>query len=484
MTDHKAPGLQNTFATELEGLYAPWSPQGFPAPAVLLLNRSLAAELGIDATWLEERGARVLSGSEIAPGSRPLSQAYGGHQFGHFNPLLGDGRAGLIGEVVAPGGERFDLQLKGAGLTPFSRNGDGRAALDSVLREYILSEAMHALGVPTTRALAVVTTGETVLRQRRAAAGAVLTRVASSHLRIGTLEFFAFRGENEKLRRLVDYALRRHYPERAETDNPAKALLDAVAVAQAELVARWMLVGFVHGVMNTDNVTLSGETIDYGPCAFMDAYNPNTVFSQIDHAGRYAFGRQPTTGSWNVTRMAEALLRILDDDPDAAVALATESLDLFRATYDATWLAGMRAKLGLSGEDEGDIDLFVSLLVSMHQTKADYTQTFRRLSASLAADGPALDEPALAAWSVDWRKRLHPTPLPEVIAAMDRVNPIYVARNHNVEEALDAAVAGDMAPAKMLMDVLSRPFEFQPGRHSFAEPAPEDFGHYQTHCNT
>ncbi|MEM7678208.1 MAG: YdiU family protein, partial [Myxococcota bacterium] len=322
-------------------------PEGFSQPSLLMLNRALAADLGLDLAWLEANGAAVFSGSEVVDGAKPLAQAYAGHQFGQFNPGLGDGRALLVGEVVDPAGQRFDLHLKGSGTTPFSRRGDGRAALDSVGREYIVSEAMAALGVPTTRALAIVTTGETVMRER-SAPGAVLTRVASSHLRVGTLELFAAQQEHQKLAKLVQYALRRHYPERVDTDNPAQALLDAVAEAQGQLVAHWMSIGFVHGVMNTDNVTLSGETIDYGPCAFMEAYDPETVFSQIDQMGRYAYGNQPGIGAWNLARMAEALIEMLGPNTEAAVEQAQASLELSRQSFAQSWIAHMRGKLGLT----------------------------------------------------------------------------------------------------------------------------------------
>lgn len=483
MTADPALGLEHTFATELEGLYVPWEPKGFPSPSLLVLNRPLAADLGLDTAWLDEHAAAVLSGSAISRDTRPLAQAYAGHQFGHFNPQLGDGRAVLLGEVVDPQGRRFDLQLKGAGTTPFSRRGDGRAALDSALREYIVSEAMHALGIPTTRSLAVVTTGEQVMRQRPAP-GAVLTRVAASHLRVGTLELFAARQETDKLRRLVAYTLHRHYPEHADASNPALALLDAVATAQARLVAQWMLVGFVHGVMNTDNVTLSGETIDYGPCAFMEAYDPKTVFSGIDHTGRYAFGNQPSIGAWNLARMAEALLEILAEAPEDAAALARESLDRYAETVATVWREGMRDKLGLVGEDDGDATLIGDLLEWMQATGADFTGTFRRASASLPQGSPAVDDPTFSSWHGRWRARLGDRDPQEVAQAMDRVNPLYIPRNHKVEEALDAAVEGDLAPTQRLMKVLSRPFDHQPDADAFAEPAPDDFGPYETHCNT
>lgn len=482
MSIDNALGLQHTYATDLEGLFVPLSPEGFPKPGLLLLNRPLALELGLDAAWLHANGATVLSGSEVVAGSRPLAQAYAGHQFGQFNPQLGDGRALLLGEVVDPRGRRFDLHLKGSGRTPFSRGGDGRAALNSVVREYIVSEAMHALDIPTTRSLAVVTTGETVVRDRMAP-GAVLTRVAASHLRIGTLELVAARRETEKLERLVKYALRRHYPELAEGDNPAKALLDSVARAQGTLVARWMTVGFVHGVMNTDNMTLSGETIDYGPCAFMEAYDPATVFSQIDHTGRYAYGNQPGIGAWNVARMAEALIDMLADETEPAVELARGAIELYQETFASAWLTNMRRKLALPGQEDSDVDLAQGLLKAMEQDAADFTKTFRGLSAWLRGEG-GLDGAAVTAWTEGWRTRLASADPQATAAAMDAVNPVYIPRNHKVEEALSAALEGDLEPTNTLMEVLSRPFEVQPGREAYAESAPKDFGRYRTHCNT
>ena len=483
MATDTAPAFESTFASELEGLYVPWEPQGVPEPTLVLLNRPLAARLGLESAWLDAHGAALLSGSESLPGARPLAQAYAGHQFGQFNPQLGDGRAVLLGELRDPEGQRFDLQLKGAGATPFSRGADGRAALDSALREYIVSEAMHALGIPSTRSLAVVTTGETVIRARPAP-GAVLARIAASHLRIGTLEYVAARRDTERLALLVDYTLRRHYPERADAGNPAKELLDAVSVAQGELVARWMLVGFVHGVMNTDNVTLSGETIDYGPCAFIDAYDPDVVFSQIDAGGRYAFAKQPGIGGWNLARMAEALLELLAGDADEAVSLAQQSLELYDETFNTAWLGGMRSKLGLEGVDEGDGTLIHELLDWMRASGSDYTGTFRALATRLSQEAPDVEAGPPASWHERWRARLGQREPGDVAAAMNAVNPLYIVRNHKIEEALEGALNGDLAPVNALTDVLSRPFESQPGRETYAEPAPADFGPYRTHCNT
>ena len=472
--------LEHSYADRLEGLYVPWEPQGFPAPELVLLNAPLAAQLGLDAGDL---GAMLLSGTELPAGVRPIAQAYAGHQFGHLNPRLGDGRAVLLGEVVDARGRRFDLQLKGSGPTPFSRGGDGRALLDSALREYVLSEAMHALGVPTTRALAVVTTGETVRRMDRVASGAVLTRVAASHLRVGTLEFFAIRRDAEKLGRLVRYALQRHYPERAGADNPALALLEAVAEAQARLVASWMLVGFVHGVMNTDNVALSGETLDYGPAAFLDAYEPDTAFSRVDHYGRYAYGQQPGIGGWNLARLAEALLSQIASTPEQAVEEANAVLGRYGEVYQAAWLEGMRAKLGLAGGEADDVGLVEGLLEVMQRERADFTATFRWLGETLRSHG-APGRPAFEAWGARWRARLGEAASASTADAMDAVNPVYIPRNHLVQEALDAAVGGDLAPCRALLDVLARPYEVRPGLERYAEPRPASCGRYRTHCNT
>jgi len=464
--------LEHTFADDLDGLYVPWEPQGFEEPALLFYNRGLAEVLGLDVDAVEAQAATLFSGSSVPAEALPLSQAYAGHQFGGFSPQLGDGRAVLLGELVDPDGRRFDLQLKGSGPTPFSRGGDGQATLGPALREYLVGEAMHALGVSTTRALAVVGTGRTVMR-RGPLPGAVLARVAASHLRVGTLQFFAVRRDVEKLTRLVDYALERHYADRPRSGNNAHDLLMAVAEAQAQLVASWMHVGFIHGVMNTDNVALSGETIDYGPCAFLDAYDPATVFSSIDHHGRYAYGNQPRIGQWNLARMAEALLPLLADDQDAAVARGEEALVHYTKTYDAAWLGGMRRKLGLRGEQDDDLALVSDLLTHLREHGHDFTKAFRDLSSV-----------ASAAWRERWRARRGDADPAAVDAARAAVNPVYIPRNHLVEEALEAAIAGDLEPFRTLMSVLERPFEVQPGRERYAEPAPAEFGPYTTFCGT
>ncbi|MFW2335915.1 protein adenylyltransferase SelO, partial [Ilumatobacter sp.] len=375
--------FDNTYAERLADFGAPWEPTEVPAPAFVQFNDALAADLGLDADALRSpEGVAVLAGAATPDGASPIAQVYAGHQFGGFTPQLGDGRAVLLGEVVSPAGDRFDVALKGSGRTPFSRGGDGKAALGPVLREYLMGEAMHALGVPTTRALAAVTTGEMVRREGMLP-GAVLTRVASSHLRVGTFQFFAARGDIDRLRQLTAYAIQRHDPELVDADNPPLALLDAVIRRQSSLIATWMGLGFIHGVMNTDNVTISGETIDYGPCAFMDVYEPTTVFSSIDHGGRYAYGNQPTIGLWNMARLAEALLPLIDDDQERAVELATESLDRYEGLYDATWLAGMRKKLGLDGREDretADRELIDEWLALLQSNRVDFTTAFRRLA--------------------------------------------------------------------------------------------------------
>ena len=483
--------FDNSYVRELEGLYEPW--QGAPAPAarLLALNDELAAELGADPEALRTPdGIAVLAGAATPDGATPVAQAYAGHQFGGFQPRLGDGRALLLGEVVDVHGRRRDLHLKGSGRTPFARGGDGKAAVGPMLREYVIGEAVHALGIRTTRALAVVATGEDVVRERRLP-GAVLARVAASHLRVGTFQY-AVGGGPPLVRRLADYAIARHHPQAAEAENPYLALFEAVVDAQASLIARWMLVGFIHGVMNTDNMTISGETIDYGPCAFMDAYDPATVFSSIDHGGRYAYGNQPIVAQWNLARLAETLLPLLDADPDTAIAAASEVLESFRARYDDYWLDGMRAKLGLVDGRPEDGELADDLLGLLQAQRVDFTSFFRALSAAARGDAAPVHalcpEPAaFDAWAERWRERLASEAAdPAAVAeAMDRVNPIYIPRNHLVEEALEAATGGDLAPFERLVDVLVRPFDERPGLEAYAQPAPAGFAdEYCTFCGT
>lgn len=470
--------FDNSFARELEGFYVPWKVAPVAQPALARLNRGLAEELGLDAVALEsEEGARIFAGNEAPEGSAPLAQAYAGHQFGSFVPQLGDGRALLLGEVIDRHGRRRDIQLKGSGRTPFSRGGDGRAALGPVLREYLIGEAMHALGIPTTRALAAVTTGEPIYRET-VLPGAVLTRVAASHIRVGTFQYFAARSDLDKLKRLADYVIERHYPELQGNSATYLALLASVADRQASLIAKWMHVGFIHGVMNTDNMSISGETIDYGPCAFMDHYNPATVFSSIDHHGRYAYANQPKIAQWNLARLAETLLPLIDADEERAIARATEVLGAFPGHYERYWLGEMRAKLGLIQEEDGDAELVTDLLEVMQANKADWTLTFRYLNSSA---------PAFEKWRQRWQSRLareSSTPADRE-AAMRQVNPAFIARNHRVEEALSAAVQrGDYQPFDTLLKILARPFDDQPEFAAYAETAPQGNEGYRTFCGT
>lgn len=481
--------FDNSYARLPERFYARLSPTPVAAPRLVKLNTALAAELGLDATMLASpAGVEFLAGNRIADGIEPIALAYAGHQFGNFVPQLGDGRALLLGEVVDRQGRRRDIQLKGSGPTPFSRRGDGRAALGPVLREYIISEAMAALGIPTTRSLAAVMTGEPVFRET-ALPGAVLTRVASSHIRVGTFQFFAARGDVEALHMLADHVIVRHYPEARGDVQPYRALFDRVIARQAELVASWMLVGFIHGVMNTDNCSIAGETIDYGPCAFMDAYDPETVFSSIDHGGRYAYGQQPPIANWNLARFGETLLPLLDDNTDTALAIANQSLSAFQNLYAAALIGGMRRKLGLFNEEEGDGALAQDLLNVMADGQADFTLTFRRLDPEQDGDvRPLFSNPEpYDAWAARWRERLvrEPREAASRRAMMRQANPAYIPRNHRVEAVLAAAVEReDFAPFGELMEVLARPFEEQPRFAAYAEPPPADQRVYRTFCGT
>jgi serine/tyrosine/threonine adenylyltransferase len=477
-----ALGLEHSFAEQLEGLYVPYEPEGFPKPELIQLNRQLYEELDLP-PLSDEQIAAVFSGNVTPRDARPLAQAYAGHQFGAYSPQLGDGRALLLGERIDRHGRRIDLQLKGSGPTPFSRGGDGKAALGPVLRETLVSEAMYRLDVPTTRVLTAITTGEQIFRERPLP-GAVLARTAASHLRIGTLEFFAHGPDLDKLERLVSYALERHYPDRVGTPNAATQLLEGVAQAQGALIARWMLLGFIHGVMNTDNMTLSGETIDYGPCAFMEAYDPKAVFSSIDRGGRYAFGNQPDIGRWNLMRMGQALLPLLAPERHAAIEQIRQALDLFHETYEGSVLQGMRNKLGLKGESLEDEPLIADLLDWMHSTQQDYTLTFRRLADGLFAEkAPFADEHFLS-WYTRYQARLNGEEPAQVAERMNQVNPLYIPRNHLVEEALGAAVNGDLTPFREMLDVLGSPYIGAAERDRYARPAPPDFGPYRTFCGT
>jgi uncharacterized protein YdiU (UPF0061 family) len=486
--------FQNTYAALPANFFARVAPTPVTSPRLIKLNRPLALQLGLDPDRLESpEGAEILAGKRVPDGADPIAMAYAGHQFGHFVPQLGDGRAILLGEVIDADGVRRDIQLKGSGPTPFSRRGDGRAALGPVLREYIVSEAMAVLGIPTTRSLAAVLTGESVLRET-ALPGAVLTRVAASHIRVGTFQFFAARRDTEGVRRLADHVIARHYPEVADNARPYLALLGAVIARQADLVARWLLVGFIHGVMNTDNTSISGETIDYGPCAFMDAYDPAQVFSSIDEMGRYAYANQPRIAQWSLTRLAECLLPLISEDQDKAVTEAQAALGEFVEVFDAAYQAGLRRKLGLFTAGDDDRVLAQDLLDAMAKNQADFTLTFRRLSDAalgpdhdgeirqLFADPAAYDE-----WAARWRQRLSDEPQTpaERQAAMRSVNPAFIPRNHRVEAVIEAAVnQDDFAPFEELLAVLSKPYEDQPAFSAYAEPPEPHERVLQTFCGT
>ena len=486
--------FDNSYARLPNGFYAGVLPTKVSAPRLIKVNSELALQMGIDPQALATpEGVEVLAGTRIPEGAEPIAMANAGHQFGQFVPQVGDGRAILLGEVVDRGGARRDIQLKGSGPTPFSRRGDGRAALGPVLREYLVSEAMAALGIPTTRALAAVTTGEYVIRER-ALPGAVLARVASSHMRVGTFQFFAARRDTDSVRRLADYAIARHYPDAAGAPRPYRAFLDGVIARQAELVARWLHVGFIHGVMNTDNMSIAGETIDFGPCAFMDAYDPATVFSSIDHNGRYAYAKQPGMAHWNLARLAECLIPILSEDQVEALKQANEALAAFTDRFNAAYFGGLRQKLGLSGEREGDTSLIQDLLDRMAANKADFTLTFRRLcdaAASPEADGPVrdlfVDPTVYDEWAVRWRLRLEEEKQDGSArqAAMRRINPAFIPRNHRVEAVIEAAVTDrDFTRFEELLTVLSAPYEDQPAFTPYADPPPPGQGSYQTFCGT
>ena len=468
--------FDNSYARLPDRFYARLAPTPVAAPRLVKLNLALARQLGLDPDVLSSpEGVEILAGNRLAEGSQPIALAYAGHQFGNFVPQLGDGRAVLLGEVVDRDGVRRDIQLKGSGPTPFSRRGDGRAALGPVLREYLISEAMFALGIPTTRSLAAVITGEEIARGTMLP-GAVLTRVASSHIRVGTFQFFAARGDTEALKLLADHVIARHYPDVGSY----RGLFEKVIQRQAELVARWLLVGFVHGVMNTDNVSIAGETIDYGPCAFMDAYHPETVFSSIDQFGRYAYGKQPQIAGWNLARLGEAMMPLFDDDQDKALAEANAALQTYGDHFGRAYIAGLRRKLGLFTEQEDDAQLAQAFLKILADNGADHTLAFRRL-----CDGEMLvaDED----WAARYRKRLELEPQDAATrrAAMQAVNPAYIPRNHRVEAALTAAIENDdYGPFEELLTVLAKPFDGRAEFATYAEPPPDGSGNYRTFCGT
>ncbi len=485
--------FDNSYARLPERFYARLAPAKVAAPRLIRVNAPLARDLSIDPDWLASPdGVAALSGNRVPEGADPLALAYAGHQFGHFVPQLGDGRAILLGEVRARDGTRYDIQLKGSGRTPFSRNGDGRAALGPVLREYIVSEAMHGLGIPTTRTLAAVTTGENVLREDGPLSGAVLARVARSHVRVGTFEFFAARGDTEGVRVLADYVIERLYPEAAEATNPALALLDSVIARTAELIARWQCAGFIHGVMNTDNTSIAGDTIDFGPCAFMDTYNPSTVFSSIDHRGRYAYDQQPRIAWWNLTRFAETILPLLGEG-DEAIAAAQKALDAYPTLFEAAYAKGLRAKFGFTVARDDDPQLMQEFFGVMAEAHADFTLTFRHLCDSAEGNDAPLraqfkDQAALENWLGKWRQRreLEANISPGLrAAAMRAVNPAYIPRNHRVEAAIAVAYqSGDFTPFEELLHVLGAPYKDQPEFARYADPPEPDEIVRQTFCGT
>ncbi len=486
--------FDNSYARLPRQMFVRLDPTPVGAPRLLKLNVDLARELMLDPERLSApEGVAVLAGNHVPEGAEPIATAYAGHQFGVFVPQLGDGRAVLLGEVIGRDGRRRDIQLKGSGPTPFSRNGDGRAALGPVLREYLLSEAMAALGVPTTRALAAVATGEAVYRESPLP-GALLTRVAASHIRVGSFQYFAARRDLAAVKALADHTIARHYPELADADHRYLALLETVVDRQAKLIAQWMSIGFIHGVMNTDNTSVAGETIDYGPCAFLDVYHPDTVFSSIDRGGRYAYANQPRLGRWNLGRFAEAILTLIDDDPKTAVDKAQRAVDGFPETFESHHLAGLRRKLGLMTAEPDDDALARDLLRRMALGRADFTLTFRSLAAAAqeqngdAALQELFNDPSLwLDWAPRWRARLAQEPVDPAQRRrdMDAINPCYIPRNHLVEEVISAAVDnGDLAPFHRLHEVLSAPFDDQPASKRFADPPRSDQIIHQTFCGT
>lgn len=488
MTKNNETGwnLDNSYTTLPQSFYTEIPPTPVSSPELIKLNNSLAISLGFNPEDLKkEAEISILVGNAIPEGAHPLAQAYAGHQFGHFN-MLGDGRALLIGEQITPSGERFDIQLKGSGPTPYSRRGDGRAALGPMLREYIISEAMYALDIPTTRSLAVVSTGEPIYRETKLP-GAILTRVASSHIRVGTFQYAAARGSIEDLIALADYTIKRHYPEVESTENPYVALLQEVIKRQASLIAKWQLVGFIHGVMNTDNITISGETIDYGPCAFMDNYDQGTVFSSIDVKGRYAYGNQPYMAAWDLARLAESLMPILHEDEEAALKIAQDEISKFSVQYENNWFLGMKKKLGLFSNEEQDQSLIEKLLKAMEKYKADYTNTFRSLTDTTLENAPLFESPEFKEWYELWQSRLERQneSKDDAYKLMKNNNPVIIPRNHRVEEALEAAVKdGDYSVMEKLLQALANPYEYSQEQADYCTPPVPSNRPYRTFCGT
>jgi len=477
--------FDNSYTQLPTSFFSRQTPSAVKKPHLVIFNYSLASSLGLNFDNLVMKAnSDFFSGNKIPEGADPISQAYAGHQFGHFS-MLGDGRAILLGEHITPMGDRFDIQLKGSGQTAFSRRGDGRAALSPMLREYVISEAMHALGVPSTRSLAVVTTGEPVYRNK-VLAGAILTRVASSHIRVGTFEFARSNNDLEALKALADYTLNRHFADYKDLENKYLALLEAVVERQAHLLAKWMHVGFIHGVMNTDNMSICGETIDYGPCAFMDSYDPATVFSSIDIQGRYAYANQPTIAHWNLTRFAETILPLLGSSQEESIRIAENALDIFSIKYKEYWLLGMRAKLGLYTKEPSDISLIESLLVCMKKYALDYTNTFRDLASESSIKKPVLELQEYREWHGRWNRRLlsQDKKLDRAINLMRKTNPVVIPRNYQVEAALSAAEEGDFSVLESLLKILSDPFNDNLNSDNYREPPAQSSVPYKTYCGT
>jgi len=477
--------FDNTYSKLPDTMLSKLAPTPVKAPEVVILNHSLSKELGLDfSNTSNENLALIFSGNFLPEGSDAIAQAYAGHQFGHFT-MLGDGRAIVIGEHISKNNQRFDIQFKGSGKTPFSRNGDGRAALGPMLREYIISEAIHALNIPTTRSLAVIKTGETVMRETPLI-GAILTRVAKSHIRVGTFQYAVISDDKKNLKTLFNYTVDRHYPHIKDSKTPSLDLIKTVIEKQTKLVVDWMRVGFIHGVMNTDNMAISGETIDYGPCAFMDTYDPETVFSSIDQQGRYAYFNQPGIAKWNLARFAESLIPLIDDNKDKAIKIATETINGFAELYKKNWFEMMRKKLGLLGEDLKDEGLIIDLLTWMHQNKADYTNTFCYLMNKKIKEDKIYDNQGFISWKQQWQERLklHNNSPEKYLKLMHSANPLVIPRNHKVEEALEAANNDDLNPINNLLKILEKPYESQEGIINYQSLAPPSDKKYQTFCGT
>ena len=476
--------LENSYADLPKQFFTRINPTPVNKPNLVIFNKVLSKELGIDLPDDKELLAQIFSGNKLPKKAKPISQAYAGHQFGHFS-ILGDGRAHLIGEQISKNGERFDIQFKGSGPTPYSRNGDGRAALAPMLREYIISEAMYALNIPTTRSLAVVSTGESIMRSSLTE-GAILTRIASSHIRVGTFEYANKMLDRTAIKQLADYAIKRHFPELIDHENPYLSFFKAVITQQAKLIASWIHIGFIHGVMNTDNMAISGETIDYGPCAFMDIFSMNKVFSSIDQNGRYEYGSQAHIAHWNLTKLAESLLPLLHENVDEAMKLAEVAISEYANDFNSAWIVGMRSKLGLLNEEEGDYVLAQNLFSWMENAKADFTSTFRDLSYENLSDKDIYNSPDFKKWYSLWQARLsrNSKPIKSALNTMRKCNPVIVPYNHLVEEALSAAEEGDIQPFYKLLSALEKPFEFSSSNEGFLNSTPDPNPHYQTFCGT